>query len=101
VISVLDLEVQSWKPTMEKINGKVEPSRPLSVELPISPPSTLHWELPDERLYGRGAAGTPSHWQRLGARYVRPQKQGSSTGKRGGLSTIVLLSLDEYLGGIQ
>jgi hypothetical protein len=38
VISALDLEAQSWKPTMEKINGKVEPPRPLSVELPISPP---------------------------------------------------------------
>jgi hypothetical protein len=34
----LDLEAQSWKPTMEKRNGKAEPSRPLSVELPISPP---------------------------------------------------------------
>ena len=38
VISALDLEAQSWKPTMEKSNGKTESSRPLSVELPISPP---------------------------------------------------------------
>lgn len=38
VISALDLEAQSWRPTMEKQNGKAEPSRPLSIELPISPP---------------------------------------------------------------
>ncbi|KAF8504653.1 hypothetical protein F5888DRAFT_771391 [Russula emetica] len=38
VISAVDLEAQSWKPTTEKRNGKAEPSRPLSVELPISPP---------------------------------------------------------------
>jgi hypothetical protein len=40
VISALDLEAQScdWKLTMEKRNGKAEPSRPLSVDLPISPP---------------------------------------------------------------
>lgn len=38
VISPLDLEAQLWKPTMEKRNGKTEPSRPLPVELPISPP---------------------------------------------------------------
>ena len=38
VISVLDLEAQSWKPTMEKRSEKGEPSRPLSIELPISPP---------------------------------------------------------------
>jgi hypothetical protein len=36
VMSALDLEAQSWKPTTEK--RKAEPSRPLSVELPISPP---------------------------------------------------------------
>ena len=38
VISALDLEAQSWKPTMEKRKEKAESSRPLSVELPISPP---------------------------------------------------------------
>jgi hypothetical protein len=38
VISALDLEAQSWRPTVEKRNGKTEWSRPLSVELPISPP---------------------------------------------------------------
>ena len=37
-ISALDLEAQSWKPTMEKRNGEAEPSHPLSIELPISPP---------------------------------------------------------------
>jgi len=37
VISTLDLEAQLWKPTMKR-NGKAELSRPLSVELPTSPP---------------------------------------------------------------
>jgi len=37
-ISALDLEAQSWEPTIQKRIGKAEPSRPLSVELPISPP---------------------------------------------------------------
>jgi hypothetical protein len=37
-ISAFDLEAQSWKSTVEKRNGKAESSRPLSVELPISPP---------------------------------------------------------------
>jgi hypothetical protein len=38
VISAFDLEAQSWKPTMGKRNENAETSRPLSVELPISPP---------------------------------------------------------------
>lgn len=38
VVIALDLEAQSWKPTMEKINAKAELPRSLSVELPISPP---------------------------------------------------------------
>lgn len=38
VISPLDLEAQSWKPTMQKRNGKTELSRSLPIELPISPP---------------------------------------------------------------
>jgi len=37
-ISDLTLEAQSWKPTREKRYTKAEPSRPFSVELPISPP---------------------------------------------------------------
>lgn len=38
VISVLNIEAQSWEPIKEKRGAKAEPSYPFSVELPISPP---------------------------------------------------------------
>lgn len=38
MISVLNIEAQSWEPIKEKRGAKAEPSYPFSVELPISPP---------------------------------------------------------------